>query len=429
MVRAAPSILVSLAIACATDGGSDDDASWRTTSSMAGDTTVVRTTGVQEDAALRQLVAEWSIGTVEGDTPYSFGQISEVAIGPANDVFVYDRQPHSLRQYDSAGTFVRSIGREGQGPGEFSGSNGLRVHEDGRIALWDVGNRVLFFGSEGEPIVGTPVPGGGRFYTSGALLHDTAGNTYIRTKVADPPAGDDLQRTGRMFGITGLLRFGPDGKVRDSLRAPEIVLDAPRLIAQRDGGTSMNMVPFSAQFIWTFSPLGHFVSARTDQYAIDLAPPAGGGMRRIVMDAERVPVTAAEKSENEAVTTAGMRMTDPTWRWNGAPIPDVKPYIRAVSVANDGRIWVSLSRPAEEIPVDERAEPRTERGITVPPRTLREPTVYDVFQPDGWYLGRVAMPRRATWRAAGGDLVWAVTRDSLDVEQITRFRVTPGFRR
>jgi len=104
---------------------------------------------------------------------------------------------------------------------------------------------------------------------------------------------------------------------------------------------------------------------------------------------------------------------------------------KSISVGNDGRIWVSVSLPAERIPDDELAPPTPpvpgSNEPPIPPRRWREPVAFDVFEPDGRYLGRVALPTGATWRASRGDRLWAVTRDSLDIEQVTRFRVAPGF--
>ena len=424
-IRVALLVAVVASIACA-DGESGGDDEWRTTTVTRGDTTFVRTTGVREDAASRELVAEWSIGSAEGNTPYSFGRITEVAIGPANDVFVFDRQPLLLRQYDSTGSYVRSIGRAGEGPGEYTGANGFRVHRDGRTAIWDRGNRVLFFDAKGEPIGSTPVPGPGRFSTSGAMRFDTLGNSYIRTQVGDPPPPGEGQRGADMFPITGLVRYGPDGSVRDSLRPPAASIEVPNLIARSGNGMAVYPVPFSPDFLWTFSPHGYFVSGRGDVYAIHLSRP-DGRVTRIEMEMERVPVSAGEKREQEESTINGLRMTDPTWRWSGPAIPDTKPYFDHLWVSDDGRIWVSIARPAEEIPAAERGEPFVANGETIPPRAWRVPVVYDVFDPDGRYVGRVPVPRRTSLRAARGDIVWAVTRDSLDVEQITRFRVSPGF--
>jgi hypothetical protein len=198
-------------------------------------------------------------------------------------------------------------------------------------------------------------------------------------------------------------------------------------MASVTGNSSMSNVPFAPQFLWTFSPLGAFVSGRSDIYAIDITW-LSGGVTRIEMEGERVPVSAAEKEDNERAMTANMRLTDPNWKWNGAPIPEMKPWFKQIAVGADGRIWISISRPGEEIPEAELPEPRIVNETVLPVRKWREPVSYDVFESDGSYVGRVAMPAGSTWRAARGDKVWAVTRDSLDLEHITRFRMSVGSR-
>jgi hypothetical protein len=63
----------------------------------------------------------------------------------------------------------------------------------------------------------------------------------------------------------------------------------------------------------------------------------------------------------------------------------------------------------------------------MPQPKWRDPIVYDVFDPSGRYLGRVPAPPKTRFQTMRGDHIWAVRRDSLDVEQVVRFRVVPGF--
>ena len=67
------------------------------------------------------------------------------------------------------------------------------------------------------------------------------------------------------------------------------------------------------------------------------------------------------------------------------------------------------------------------RSATDP--SLGERIRYDVFEPDGTYLGAVNAP--AGFRASinpvfDGDHVWAVTRDDLDVQRVVRYRIVRG---
>jgi hypothetical protein len=53
----------------------------------------------------------------------------------------------------------------------------------------------------------------------------------------------------------------------------------------------------------------------------------------------------------------------------------------------------------------------------------REPTVYDVFEPDGRYVGRLRLPYAFIPIVFQGDDVWGIFRDDLDVEYVHRYRV------
>ena len=56
----------------------------------------------------------------------------------------------------------------------------------------------------------------------------------------------------------------------------------------------------------------------------------------------------------------------------------------------------------------------------------REPTLYEVFEPTGAFLGRVAVPPRMRVLRTHGDRAWGVTVDSVDVPYVARFRIEPA---
>jgi hypothetical protein len=377
---------------------------------------------------MQSLVAEISFGELSGAEEMTFGNIGDLQVGPEGHIVLFDLQVRALRIYDSTGRFVRTVGRRGAGPGEYEHANGIAVRRDGHVLLWDAGSaRINHYSAAGDPIDSWPVPGGAGFSTTGALTVDTTGNAYIRTRVGDPPTHEDPSRTGRLFGITGLVRFSPTGSIVDSLRPPGWDVTSPSLMAQERGGTSLSGVPFWPQQYWAWSPLGYFVAGHADRYAVIEYPP-GARMVRFDRDVPAVAVDAAEKANAEAISTWSMRQTEAGWKWNGPPIPDTKPLYRSLSVDLDGRIWVLLSQPGERIPADQlAARPPGDSAPRPPVREWREPTVYDVFGSDGRFLGRVPFPPRTTAFVMHGDRVWTVTRDSLDVQRVVRYRVTPGF--
>ena len=434
MTRIIRVAVAGVAVACAglgSDGGDGDAASWVTAIDTVGDTIVARTTGIDDSAAIHTVVSEIAIGELDGADEYTFGGINELEVAPDGRIYVFDRQVPALREYDTAGKYVRTLGSKGKGPGEYEQANGVAVHRDGRVVLWDAGTaHINVYRPDGSFMTSWPLPGGAGFYTSGAVFVDTAGNTYARTRIADPPK-ENAAATGRMFGTTGLVKWDSAGKIVDSLFPPDPTVEPQTLVATQKGGTSMTFVPYSARHSWAWNPLGYFVSAQSDRYAVTIASPAGR-LRRIERDASEVPMGGDERAYYEERTTAQMRSTDPTWRWSGPSIPSHKGAIASLATGDDGRIWVAVAQPGQRVPESELPPPPSVRvgdpnAIRMPPVRWRDPLVYDVFEPDGTYLGRVPAPPKTTFRTMRGDQIWGVQRDSLDVEQVVRFRVVPGF--
>jgi hypothetical protein len=93
-------------------------------------------------------------------------------------------------------------------------------------------------------------------------------------------------------------------------------------------------------------------------------------------------------------------------------------------IARDGTIWARVATPSERIP-DTELSPQREKGPPV--RHYRSPVTYEVFAPDGRFLGRVPLPPRTTLVQADGNVAWGVTRDVDDLPAVVRFRIEPPF--
>ena len=417
MSRRSTLLAAVILVACGSDEDAADNArDWVTARLAIGDTTVVRTSGGSGASGALALVPELSIGSADTTDEYTIGRIAEMDIAANGDIFVVDAQVPALRVYDRDGRFIRTIGRGGAGPGEYGRVSGLAVHRDGRVMLWDAANaRMNVYDARGGLLAVWPFPRSG-FSTSRGVFIDTAGFTYARTRIwvdPDPMAPTQL----------GFLRWAPDGRLTDSLRPPAPPITANRIGVSVQGRVMITVVPFTPVNTWTRSPYGYFVSANTGRYSVLLHRPEGP--LRIEREVDPVHVTSDERTNNEEMVIASMRQIDPTWRWSGPPIPDTKPYLMSLTVGRDGRIWARVSQLGERIPdaeLDEGA-PSASGAQRRPVPQWREPVVYDVFEPSGEFVGRLAVPPRITLFVMDGDRAWGVTRDSLDVEQITRFRI------
>lgn len=419
--RSAISIMVSSVALITADCGAAErpgGVAWQAVHDTIGNTIVVRTVAGSVWGEPADLVPELRIGVFEGADEYMFGNLNGIAVADDGSIYAFDRQALALRKYSPDGTYLATFGRAGGGPGEYRDpDSGLAVLPDGRVALRDPANaRITLYSAEGEHVGSWPMRGGMR--TSRPLYVDTAGTVSTQIVLESNPAASRWR--------TGLVQINADGALADTLAEPAYDYDPPMIRAERvssDGKSRMlnaDYVPFSPTVEWTFSPHGYMIGGISNRYAIDLFRTTEPHLR-IERDYEPVPVKAGEKSDAERRAVAQMRTVDPGWRWNGSAIPDRKPAFKKIIAGQDGRVWVQLHQPGYEVEVEGPDEPGR-----VPPARWREPVVFDLFEADGRYLGQVRAPEGFSLSPTPvmrGDHVWAVVRDELDVQYITRFRI------
>lgn len=402
-------VLSSLVTACGGAESGPGPVEWRAQVDTLGDTIVVRTLEGSEWGPA-ELVPEMRMGVVEGEDHEMLGQVTGLTVSPDGDIYLYDSQVPALRKYDAGGKYIGTFGGEGSGPGEYRSSDGgLAVLEDGRVVLSDPGNgRFVVYGPDGEHLDSWRT--GGQAFTSFPLFRLRTGGFL----------GHDFTQS-----TTGLIRYASDGTAVDTLPLPEREVASGSLSVESPNGAMAmtRSVPFMPSALWTVHPDGYFLSGVGNRYAVDLLR-EDGGVLRLARDVAPVPVTAPEQAAAEERISRDMRQLDPSWSWEGPPIPPVKPFFRSLRAGEDGRIWVQLHQPGERVETEEEAEPGTDGEAPIP--EFREPVAYDVFEPDGRYLGRVQAPegfQTGPSPVMRGEHVWAIERDELDVQYLVRYRV------
>jgi hypothetical protein len=119
-----------------------------------------------------------------------------------------------------------------------------------------------------------------------------------------------------------------------------------------------------------------------------------------------------------------LRRVQPNWSWDGRDIPSHKPPYSSLSAGLDGRIWVALSVPSERFEPDPPSATQEHPPPQVKYRSREKR--WDVFEPDGRYVGRVVAPRQFGAYVMRGNDVWGVLRDEDDVPAIVKMRIEVG---
>ena len=133
-----------------------------------------------------------------------------------------------------------------------------------------------------------------------------------------------------------------------------------------------------------------------------------------------VSLEPAERAEHEARSEWTRRNRAQFLTADVPPVPATKPFYRGLYPGERGRVWVRRYVKAEKIDTPP-VEPDPSRP---PPITWREPTVFDVFDSDGIYLGEVRAPPRTSMQVFRGDTIWGIRLGELDEPYLIRAVVT-----
>lgn len=333
------------------------------------------------------------IGEVEGPGEYVFGRISDVVVDAQGHIHVADPQATEIRIFSPAGAFVRRLGREGEGPGEFGHISGLTLTSSGVAALDGRLNRVTVFGPEGD------VSRTFRLQRPYMILEhhapmafDSPGRFFDRARLARGVGADSV----------GVITYAADGSVADT--ALLAVIPDDQVVLERDGVPYMSIPrPFAPRSSIAFGPDGTVYLTRGGEYRIDVFSPAGDSLRAIRRTIRPPRVTEAERDSAlafiaEAFDASGARI--PT----DVELPERKGVIARMVVDSEGHLWVLHESDAG----DSRFE-------------------WSVHDPEGRFLGTVRSPVMVVTQI-GGDFIVGTTTDELGVERAIVVPISKGER-
>ncbi|MCY3809618.1 MAG: 6-bladed beta-propeller [Gemmatimonadetes bacterium] len=91
----------------------------------------------------------YSVGRAGGEHWEMFYRIGDMSFDRSDNLYVLDGGNNRVVQFDAQGRFVRTFGRDGHGPGEFTGPQHLVVSSVGEVVVNDAGRTLIAF-KDGE---------------------------------------------------------------------------------------------------------------------------------------------------------------------------------------------------------------------------------------------------------------------------------------
>lgn len=349
------------------------------------------------------------LGTLEGDGPESFGHVASLAVGPDGRVYVADGQAMEVRVFGPDGTFLRALGRQGEGPGEFQALDGVEIGPEGTLYVRDprLSRVSLFDPNAGEFLDSFPLQRAFMIFSAGTTLWvDDEGRVWdkiVATLRVDEPE------------LHALIRYPPAGGEPDTLVLGE--REAPRVLAvDGDGNPRAGLrIPFSATAAFDVAPDGQFAWGIGDAYPITVRGPEGDTLRAFGRSLEAEEVTSAEAEAARATLREQARDLAEGSRLQNYDLPDMKPLFNEITADRTGHWWVRRYRWARPVSQEES-------GAGDSASSESEPYLYDVFDPEGQFLGTVEIPEMRVMEI-GRDFVAGIETDELGVEYVAVYEL------
>lgn len=348
-----------------------------------------------------------SIGAGSEDIRYLFESVVGAILLPGGRIAVADRGAHEVRLYDSSGTFLRALGRNGEGPGEFRDvdllaryrGDSLLAH-DSRLRRISIISGELIFGRSfrlplAEEQIAWPVCalGDGSIllwtFAPGAYRFDAPTGQYRVEELLfhyDEEEGDPL----KVATLPGTEIFGYrqlDRQISNTMGLPY-------------GRTST--AGRSGDGYYTATGDGYEVRLFDRGHALIRVIRRHGAQREVTADQKAAVIERLERRSDDFEISshkAALRRALPE-----LSVPDtVPPFGRPNNVwhwplimfDDAGRMWVPRYR-----------------------WTAEEEQVWDVFDSTGVFLGPVDFPKRFAPHDIWSDRVIGVWRDSDDVQHV-----------
>ena len=226
---------------------------------------------------------ELSIGSIEGNENYMFsGTICFNTDGDGN-FYVSDMVTLRIQKYSPEGKYLLTIGRKGQGPGEFRSLSVVRFDKDDNLYICDVtGRRISFFSKEGEFLKQIKMPGA---YEN---LYINSKGLMVAGKYEQVPADNALT----MFSTYELFNeeFIPLAELHKIKR--EMTIPGRDLSSRTQIMANMiNLIVYQPQEFLTLARNDFIYYGHPDKYEINIFSPEGKLVKKITRDYEPVPVS------------------------------------------------------------------------------------------------------------------------------------------
>jgi hypothetical protein len=336
------------------------------------------------------------LATSGSGTAHEFFHVRDATRLADGSIAVADGGSNEIRVFSTTGEFSVSIGRDGEGPGEFRSLSTVDRFGDDSLVAFDRGLRRLTVTSiDGSSV--RVIPPYAPDIRLASVLPLTDSSFVGVTSAGRSDASDGRIRRGLM----SVLRLSTTpGMLIDTITS----MPGDESVAYSSGGFVALMVPLFPKASHVAVLRGDVVIGTADSLEYRVLSD-DRRLRRIV----RVPgyaldVSTTQVEEERAARLAAVSGMPEMFRdgIERLPRPATRPGYSDLKVDAEGCVWLAQYRFRSQVD---------------------QATAWEVFSQSGEWLGAVRTPPRFTVYEVGSDYVLGLWRDELDVEHVQLLRL------
>jgi len=322
-----------------------------------------------------KLSEEMSCGEEGGPDEAMLNKPLELRVDGQGRAYVMDWGDMNIKVYDAEGRFLRTVGRQGQGPGEFGTPSFFELLSGGRICLLDGGqHRVTIMTTEGQ-------------YLSSFLLEgfhrDIAVDGQDRLYLGKWAAAKEPDKLSAEFQEISYVTsvFGTDVTGKNIVHLLDLLGESVAM--KGAGGGVVSMVGGGSMVVWVVDRRGRIYGGLNENLGLTVY--GQDGKAELAFGREFTP------------------LKNPRFKGMAGQKKNMPAFGRTVVFDEEGNLWIELTK-------DEK-----QKGL-----------VYDVFSPDGIYLKQVQIEQRVGQFLKGK--LYSLLRPEDGYPSVKRYRIdlVPG---